>query len=64
MNINKNSLNEVIEILKKILKLSYVLLMIFGAYIILRIIKELGIIVIVLRLLKIVSPLFIGIVLA
>lgn len=63
-NINKESLNEVLDILKKILKIFYILIIIFGAYIVLRIIKELGLVSIILRLLKIISPLFIGIAIA
>ncbi len=63
-DINKKNLNEVISILKNILKVFYVLLIVVGAYILLKIIKELKIIGIVLQILKILSPLFIGIVVA
>jgi len=63
-DINKENLNEVISISKKILKLFYVLLIVVGAYILLKIVKELGIIPIILTLLKIISPLFVGIVIA
>lgn len=63
-NIDKNNLNDVISISKKILKLFYVLLIIIGAYILLKIVKELGIIKVILSLLKILTPLFLGIVVA
>lgn len=63
-DIDKENLNEVISISKNILKIFYVLLIVVGAYILLKIIKELKIIDIVLRILKILSPLFIGIVVA
>ena len=63
-NIDKNNLNDVISISKRILKLFYVLLIVIGAYILLKIVKELGILGIILSLLKILTPLFIGIVIA
>jgi len=63
-NIDKNNLNEVISISKRILKLFYILLIVIGAYVGLRIIKELGIIKVLITLLKILSPLFIGIIIA
>lgn len=63
-NIDKNNLNDVISISKRILKLFYVLLIVIGAYILLKIIKELGIFGIVASVLKILTPLFIGIIIA
>lgn len=63
-NIDKNSLNDVIGLSKKILKVFYILLIVIGAYVLLKIIKELGVFDIVLNLLKILTPLFIGIVIA
>ncbi len=63
-NIDKDSLNEVIGISKKILKLFYLLLLVVGAYLILIICKELHILNIVLSIIKILTPLFIGIVIA
>lgn len=63
-NIDKTNLNDIISISKKILKLFYVLLIVIGAYILLKIIKELGIFSIVKTVLKILTPLFIGIVVA
>lgn len=63
-NIDKNNLNEVINISKKILKVFYVILIVVGAYLLLRIIKELGLLSIVLSILKILTPLFIGIAVA
>jgi len=63
-NINKSDLNEVIGTSKKLLKLLYVLVIVVGAYIMLMVIKELGIINIILSILKILAPLFIGIIIA
>lgn len=63
-NIDKNNLNDVISISKRILKIVYVLLIVIGAYVLLRIVKELGIVSIFLTLIKILSPLFIGCIIA
>lgn len=63
-NIDKNNLNDVISISKKILKLFYALLIVIGAYILLRIVKELGLFSFLVTIIKILSPLFIGIVVA
>ncbi len=63
-NIDKNSLNEVINISKKILKIFYLLLIILGAYLILKIMKELNIYGVIIKILKILTPLFIGIIIA
>ncbi len=62
--IDKDNLNDLISISKKMLKVLYVILIVIGAYILLKIIKELGILGIILSLLKILTPLFIGIVVA
>ena len=63
-NIDKNNLNDVISISKKILKLFYTLLIVIGAYVLLRIVKELGLYSFLITIIKILSPLFIGIVVA
>lgn len=63
-NIDKNNLNDVISISKKILKILYVFLIVVGIYLLLKIVKELGIFSIILSLLKILTPLFIGIIVA
>ena len=63
-NIDKNNLNDVISLSKKILKVFYILLIVIGAYVLLKIIKELGVLSIIINLLKILTPLFIGIVVA
>ena len=63
-NIDKDSLNEVISISKKILKIFYLILIVVGAYLLLRIFKELRIFHIILTVLKILTPLFIGIIIA
>ena len=63
-NIDKNNLNDVISISKKILKLFYTLLIVIGAYVLLRIVKELGLFSFLITIIKVLSPLFIGIVVA
>lgn len=63
-NIDKNNLNDVISISKKILKLFYTLLIVIGAYVLLRIVKELGLLSFLVTIIKVLSPLFIGIVVA
>ena len=63
-NIDKDNLNDIISISKKILKIFYVLLIVIGAYLLLKIIKELGILKLIASTLKILLPLFIGIVTA
>jgi len=63
-NINKNDLNDVIGTSKKILKLLYIFIIVIGTYVILKVIKELGIWSTILAILKILSPLFIGIIIA
>jgi len=63
-NVNKKDLNEVIGTSKKILKLLYILIIVVGAYLLLRVVKELKIFEIILSILKILAPLFIGIIVA
>ena len=63
-NINKKDLNEVISTSKKILKLLYLLIIVIGAYLMLIVIKELGILEVLLSILQILSPLFLGIIIA
>lgn len=63
-NIDNKSLNEIISISKKILKLFYIFLIVIGIYILLKIVKGFGILKIIINLLKILSPLFIGIIVA
>lgn len=62
--VNKDDLNEVLSTSKKILRILYVLLIVVGAYILLKILKELSILNIIVDLLKILVPLFLGIVVA
>lgn len=63
-NIDKNNLNDVISISKKILKIVYMFLILLGIYVILIIFKELKILSIFCNVFKILSPLFIGVVIA
>lgn len=62
--LNNENLNDVISISKRILKVVYVLLIVASVYIFLRIIKELHIFHFVTSLFRILTPLFIGIVVA
>ena len=63
-NIDKNGVNDIISISKKILKIFYVFLIVIGIYVLLKIVKGIGMLDIIINLLKILSPLFIGIVIA
>ena len=63
-NIDKNNLNDIISISKKILKIFYILLIVMGTYLLIRIIKELKILSFVTSILKILLPLFLGIIIA
>ena len=63
-NINKKDLNDVISTSKKLLNLLYVLAIVVGAYLILMVIKELAIFNVIITILKILAPLFIGIIIA
>ena len=63
-NIDKNNLNDLINLSKKILKVFYILLIVIGTYVLLKIVKELGVWGIAINILKILTPLFIGIVVA
>jgi len=63
-NVNKKDLNEVIGTSKKILKLLYVLIIVVGTYLLLKVVQELKIFEIILSILKILAPLFIGIIVA
>lgn len=63
-NLDTQSLNEVITLSKRILKILFIVIIIVGVYGITILMKELGIINFVIGLLKIVSPLFIGLVIA
>lgn len=63
-NIDKNNLNDVINISKKILKIFYIVLIVVISYISLKVVKELGVLGLLLNLLKILTPLFIGILVA
>lgn len=57
-------INESVSLLSKILKLGYILLVIMGIFFLLRLCQELGIKDIVITILKILSPLFIGLFIA
>jgi len=61
---NKKDLKEVIVMSKKILKLLYVFLIIIGTYILLKIANEIKLFQVISTILKILAPLFIGVVVA
>ena len=63
-NIDKNNLNDVIGLSKKILKIVYILLIVVGIYVILRIFKELKVLSVIVRIFKVLVPLFLGIIIA
>ena len=63
-DINKKELNEVVSTSKKLLKLLYVLVIVIGAYVLLKVMQELKVLKIILSILSILSPLFIGIIIA
>lgn len=63
-NIDKKELNDVIKTSKKLLKILYILIIVVGAYLLLKVLKELQLLQIIFTFLKILSPLFIGIVVA
>ena len=62
--LDSEKLNDVLGISKKILKVVYILLIVASIYIFLRIIKELHVFSILGRILRILTPLFIGIIVA
>ena len=62
--LDTGSLNEVITLSKAILKILFVVMIIAGVYGLTILLKELGITKFFVELLKIISPLFIGIVIA
>lgn len=63
-NIDVSSLNEVIVLSKKILKIAFFFIIILGIYAIIMLLKELKILSILINILKVLTPLFIGIVIA
>ncbi len=63
-NVNMTRLNEVIDLSRKILKVAYFLIIIIAVYILIRVCKELNFKNTILMLLKTISPLFIGIIIA
>ena len=62
--INKKNLNELISLSKNTVKILYILLIILGIYSALRLTKELKILEFILIILKVISPLFIGFIIA
>lgn len=63
-NLDVNKLNDVITLSDKILKIVYILIVVIGVYILLMLFKELNLKNIIVTILKILSPLFIGIFIA
>lgn len=62
--INKKNLNDLISLSKNTVKILYILLIILGIYSALRLTKELKILEFILVILKVISPLFIGFIIA
>ena len=62
--INYRDLNDILKITKKILNVFLILIIVLAVYIVLRVFKELSVFKILLNLLKILTPLFIGVVIA
>ncbi len=62
--INYRKINEILKLSHRVLEVFYVLLLILGVYIVIKVCQELNIWPIVLDILKILAPLFIGIVIA
>lgn len=63
-NIDKHSLNEVIVLSKKILQIAFFLIIVAGIYVITMLLKEWKIFDTIIKVLKILTPLFIGLVIA
>ena len=62
--LNYKDLNDILKISKKILNVFLILIIVLAVYIVLRVCKELSVFKIMVNLLKILTPLFIGIVIA
>lgn len=62
--IDIKGLNVIIRLLKKMLKIGYILAIILGIYGFIVLGKEMGIFAVLLKLLQVISPLFIGIIIA
>ena len=62
--LNYKDLNDILKISKKILNVFLILIIVLAVYIVLRVCKELSVFKITVNLLKILTPLFIGIVIA
>lgn len=62
--VDKKKLNELINLSKNTIKILYILLIILGIYAIIRLTKELKIIELIITILKVIAPLFIGFIIA
>ena len=62
--LNYKDLNDILKISKKILSVFFILIIVLAVYIVLRVCKELSVFRILVNILKILTPLFIGIVIA
>ena len=62
--IDKKKLNELIGLSKNTIKILYILLIILGIYMALRLTKEIRILELILTILKVIAPLFIGFIVA
>ena len=62
--VDKKKLNELISLSKNTVKILYILLIILGVYAIIRLTKEIKILELLITLLKVIAPLFIGFIIA
>ena len=62
--LNYNKLNDLVTLSHNVLKILFILLIIIGAYFIVRLIKEVQILPFILTILGLLSPLFIGVIIA
>lgn len=62
--VDKQKLNELVSLSKNVMKILYILLIVLGVYSIIRLAKEVKIFDFILTILRIISPLFIGFIIA
>ena len=62
--IDKKKLNDLIGLSKNTVKILYILLIIIGIYAVIRLTKELKILELIITILKVIAPLFIGFIVA
>ena len=58
--INYRKINDILKLSHKVLKVFYILMLIVGIYVILKVFQELNVFKIILDILGIIAPLFVG----